>query len=124
MLCSGGEGAGLPYLEAGACGVPSLCTDYAAGPEYVGPGYTIPWKDYVIYDTPGVRRPLASTDEIARVLTKIMNSDPEKLAKKTMRFAENFRWKNVIETFWKPFLLECEEELFPLVTKEGVSSWS
>ena len=53
MLCSGGEGAGLPLLEASACGVPGLTTDYAAGPEYVGPGYTIPWKDYVIYDTPG-----------------------------------------------------------------------
>lgn len=124
MLCSGGEGAGLPLLEAAACGVPSLTTDYAAGPEYVGPGYTIPWKDYVIYDAPGVRRPLADIDEIARVLTKIMNSDPEKLAKKTMRFAENFRWKRIIETFWKPFLLECEEELYPLVKKEGLSSWA
>ncbi len=124
MLCSGGEGAGLPYLEAAACGVPSLCTDYAAGPEYVGPGYTIPWKDYVIYDTPGVRRPLADIDEIARVLTKIMNSDPEKLAKKTMRFAENFRWKNIIKTFWKPFLEECSTELYPKISKEGVSSWA
>ena len=122
--CTGGEGAGLTYLEAAACGVPSLTTDYAAGPEYVGPGYTIPWKDYVIYDTPGVRRPLADVDEIARVLTKIMNSDPEKLAKKTVRFAENFRWSKIIETFWKPFLLECEEQLYPLVTKSGVKSWA
>jgi len=122
--CSGGEGAGLPLLEAAACGVPGLTTDYAAGPEYVGPGYTIPWKDYVIYDTPGVRRPLADVDEMARVLTKIMNSDPEKLAKKSMRFAENFRWRKIIEMFWKPFLRKCEEELYPLVTKEGVSSWA
>ncbi len=121
---TGGEGAGLPYLEAAACGVPSLCTDYAAGPEYVGPGYTIPWKDYVIYETSGTRRPLADVDEIARVLTKIMNSDPEKLAKKSMRFAENFRYSKIIERYWKPFLRECEEELYPLVTKSGVSSWA
>jgi len=124
MLCSGGEGAGLPLLEAAQCGVPGLTTDYAAGPEYVGPGYTIPWKDYVIYDTPGVRRPLADVDEMARVLTKIMNSDPEKLAKKTTRFAENFRWNKIIEMFWKPFLSECETELYPLVTKTGIRSWN
>ncbi len=121
---TGGEGAGLPYLEAGACGVPSLCTDYAAGPEYVGPGYPISYKDYVIYETSGSRRPLADIDEIARVLTKIMNSDPEKLAKRTMRFAENFRWNKIIERYWKPFLRECEEDLYPLIRKSGVSSWA
>ena len=124
MLCSGGEGGGLPLLEGSAVGVPGITTDYAAGPEYVGPGYTIPWKDYVIYDTPGVRRPLADIDEIARVLTKIMNSDPEKLAKKTMRFAENFRWSKIIKAFWEPFLDECSTELYPKISKDGVSSWA
>jgi len=53
-----------------------------------------------------------------------MNSDPEKLAKRTMRFAENFRWNKIIERDWKPCLHECEEELYPLVTKSGVSSWA
>ena len=31
---TGGEGAGLPYLEANACGIPSIYTNYAAAPEY------------------------------------------------------------------------------------------
>ena len=124
LLTSGGEGAGLPFLEAATCGVPGITTDYAAGPEYVGPGYTVPWKDYVIYDTPGVRRPLADVDETARVLTKIMNSDPEKLARKAVRFAENFRWNNIIEMFWKPFLRKCETDLYPHISKVGVKSWA
>jgi glycosyltransferase involved in cell wall biosynthesis len=122
--CTGGEGAGLPFLEAAACGVPSITTDYAAGPEYVGPGYTVPWKEYVVYDTPGVRRPLADVDEMARALTKILNSDPEKLARKCVRFAENFRWEKIIERYWKPFLNKCSTELYPLITKEGIKSWA
>jgi len=122
--CTGGEGAGMPFLEANACGVPCITTDYAAGPEYVGPGYTIPWKEYVIYDTPGVRRPLADIDEMANTLTKILNADPEKLARKCVRFAENFRWKKIIEEYWKPFLNKCAEELYPLVSAEETKTWA
>lgn len=124
LLCSGGEGAGLTLLENAACGGTGITTDYAAGPEYIGPGYTVPWKEYVVYDTPGVRRPLADVDEMARALTKILNADQEKLARKAVRFAENFRWQNIIENFWKPFLLKCEEELYPKITKEGTTSWA
>ena len=124
LLCSGGEGAGLTLLENAACGGTGITTDYAAGPEYVGPGYTVPWKEYVVYDTPGVRRPLANIDEMADTLTKILNADPERLARKAVRFAENFTWENIIETYWKPFLNKCEEELYPLITRGGISSWA
>jgi len=124
LLCSGGEGAGLPLLEAAACGVPGITTDYAASPEYVGPGLVVPWKDYVIYDTYGSRRALADIDAMAEALTKIYNADREKLAKKALTFAERYRWNNIIETYWKPFLNKCAEELYPLVNESGVTSWA
>ncbi len=37
MLCSLGEGFGIPIVEAALCGKPSIVTDFAAAPEVDGP---------------------------------------------------------------------------------------
>jgi glycosyltransferase involved in cell wall biosynthesis len=123
LLCTGGEGFGLPLVEAQACGTPVVTTDYAGGPEQVGCGLVVPWDDYVIYDTAGVRRPLANIDKMADALTKIMNANREKLRDKARAFALRYDWDKVIKDYWLPFLRVCEEELHPLLTKEGKASW-
>jgi len=61
---------------------------------------------------------------MAEALTKIMNSDREKLARRARRFAERYSWENVIERYYTPFLEEAEEELKPLITKEGTKKWA
>jgi len=123
MLCTGGEGAGLPYIEAAACGVPSICTDYAAAPEYVGPGLTVPAKEYIILNAPGTRYALPSIDGMADALTKLYNTDREKLARKLRVHAERYSWDNVMKKYMNPFMEECEKELFPMYTSEGIKSW-
>jgi len=123
MLCSGGEGAGLPYIEAAACGVSSICTDYAGAPEYVGPGLTVPANEYVVLNAPGTRYYLPSIDGMARALTKVMNSDREKMARKVRKFAERYSWDNVVSRYVNPFLEECEKELYPMYTSTGIKSW-
>jgi glycosyltransferase involved in cell wall biosynthesis len=120
---TGGEGFFLPGLEAQACGKPIIVTDYAAAPEICGAGLTVPPSDYVVLNTPGTRYALADVDKTAEALTKILNANREKLARKARLFAERFDWNLVVERYWKPFLLECEEELKPLITKEGASHW-
>lgn len=122
--CTGGEGFGMPHIEASACGVPPITTDYAAGPETVGVGLTVEPVDYVIMNTPGTRFALASIDGMAEALTKIYNADRIKLAKRARLFAERYDWKIIIDSYWKEFLSECEKELYPKITKEGVSSWA
>ena len=124
LLCSGGEGFALPLIEAQSVGCPVVTTDYAAGPEQVGAGLTVPCSDYAIINTPGTRYGLADVDKMAEALTKIMNADPEKLAKKARAFAERYDWRRVIGAYWQPFLMECEDELYPRITAEGVSSWA
>lgn len=37
-----GEGFGVPVLEAAACGIPSIVTDFSAMPEVAGPGWKVP----------------------------------------------------------------------------------
>ena len=124
LFCTGGEGFGLPLLEAQAVGCPVVTTDYAAAPELVGAGYVVPVSDYIVINTPGTRYALADIDKMAEALTKIMNADPAKLARKARRFAERYEWNRIIDAYWKPFLEECEAELFPKISKEGVSTWA
>jgi glycosyltransferase involved in cell wall biosynthesis len=124
LLCSYGEGAGLPYLEANACGVVPIGTNYAGAPEYVGPGLVVPWHDYEVFNTPGVRYALPDIDGMAETLTKVYNADREKMGRKCRKFAEGYDWSVIIDAFWKPFLEECSRELYPLVTSEGVKTWA
>jgi glycosyltransferase involved in cell wall biosynthesis len=125
LLCSGGEGAGKPYLEAASCGVPSVYTNYAAAPEYAGSvGIPVNAKDYVVITTPGTRYYLADIDEMAEALTKVYNADRKTLAKRCRLHAEQYDWRKVIREYWVSFLRECEEELYPKISKEGTSSWA
>ena len=123
MLCSGGEGAGFPYIEAAACGVVSMGTDYAGAPEYIGPGLTVSAKEYVILNSPGTRYYLPDIDGMAEALTKLYNTDRKKLARKLTRHAERYSWDNIVKRYVNPFMDECEAELRPLLTKDGYSKW-
>jgi glycosyltransferase involved in cell wall biosynthesis len=122
--CTGGEAFFLAGLEAQACGKPIVVTEYAAAPEICGAGLTVPVQDYTVISTPGTRFALADIDKGAEALTKIMNADKERLARKARAFAERYSWENIIERYWKPFLDECSTELKPLVTSGGVKSWA
>lgn len=124
FLCSGGEAAGLPYIEGAACGVTPIGTDYAGAPEYIGPGFKVKWDDYVILNTPGTRYALASIDGMAEALTKVMNANSMKLMSRMRRHAENYGWDKIVVEYFKPFLEECETELKPLITQKGVKAWT
>lgn len=124
LQCTGGEGVGLPLLESQSVGVPVVTTNYAGGPEHVGSGYTVPWHDYVILNTPGTRFALADIEAGAEALTKVYNGNREKLAERARLFALRYDWDRIIETHWKPFLQQCGEELFPKWTKGGLTNWA
>jgi glycosyltransferase involved in cell wall biosynthesis len=124
LEATGGEGFGLPLIESQSCGLPVIATNYAAAPENVGSGYTVPWHDYVILNTPGTRFALADIEAGAEYLTKIVNGNSERYARRARQFAMRFDWDRTIEEHWKPFLDVCKEELFPLITKSGIKSWA
>jgi len=118
-----GEGFWLVGLEAQSCGVPVICANYASAPEICGSGLTVDVEDYVVLNTPGTRYPLCSIDKAAEAMTKIMNADPEKLSRRARGFALRYDWNAIIDRYWKPFLEDCETELYPLITKESIKSW-
>ena len=117
------EGAGLPILEAGACGVPQLVLRYAAGPEYWTSGGIVKCADIEFWATPGVPFGLMGIDDYAEKLGNIYNGNPEKYKRRALRGVKPFAWPTVVERFWKPFFEDLETRTRPLITKEGVSSW-
>jgi len=121
---TGGEGFFLPGLEAQACGVPIVVTDYASAPEICGAGLTIPPSDYVVINSPGSRYALCDIDKTAEALTKIMNADREKIAKKAREFALRYEWESIMKSCWQPFLQQCAMELYPKISKTEVTSWA
>lgn len=121
---TGGEGAGKPYLEANACGVPSIYTNYAAASEYAGStGIPVNAENYVVITTPGTRYYLPDVDDIAEALEKAYKMDREKIAKRCRMFASKQSWDNIIKDYWLPFLDECAVDLKPHVTNRGVFAW-
>ena len=123
LHCTGGEGFGLPLIEAQACGVPVVTTDYAGDPEQVGAGLTVKADDYAVFNTPGARRALTSIDGMGKALTKIMNADSDKLSRRARRFAMRYDWGTIMDKYFKPFLEDAENDIKPLITKGGKSCW-
>lgn len=117
------EGAGLPILEAGSCGIPQLVLRYAAGPEYWTSGAIVNCADIEYWSTPGVPFGLLDIDDYAEKLAKIYNGDPEKYRRRALRAIKPFNWESVVRRFWEPFLGDLESRVRPLVKKDGISAW-
>jgi glycosyltransferase involved in cell wall biosynthesis len=107
-----GEGFGLPVLEAQACGVPAIVTDFTAMSEVCAAG----WK--VGYDR--VRTPMRSwqawpeLDEIVESLEACYALDAAGRAALSTRAREHalgYDADRVLEEHWLPALAEIEQRL-------------
>ncbi len=107
-----GEGFGLPVLEAQACGVPAIVTDFTAMSEVCGAG----WK--VGYDR--VRTPARSwqawpkVDELVAALEAcyaLPAADREELSGRARAHAGAYDVDLVFDTHWRPALETIEQRL-------------
>ena len=105
-----GEGFGLAVLEAQACGVPAIVTDFTAMSEVCGAG----WK--VGYDR--VRTPMRSwqawpkIDEIGEALEacyELSSSERAALSAQAREHALRYDVERVMEEHWVPALAELEQ---------------
>ena len=103
MAPSLGEGFCVPLIEAQACGVPVITTDFTAQPELVGAGWTatgqLVWDDASRswYQLPNVV-------QLADLLEEAYTSDLEGLADVAVKFAADYDADHVYNTHWRPFL--------------------
>ena len=112
LLCSRGEGFGVPVLEAAACGVPSIVSDFSAQPELVADfGYLATVQPYwdasasAWFATPLVHS-IVDQLEDAYVTAKA----PERRSK-ARQHAEQYEHRKVFAECWEPILGRIDERV-------------
>ena len=113
LATSMGEGFGLPVIEAQACGLPVIVTDFSAQPELVGSGWRVgyqPWFDH--FQGAFLATPLIA--EILRALEAAYEAKGDRSLKdKAVEFAQQYDADHVYATWWKPALADLAKRLEP-----------
>jgi len=104
LATSYGEGFGVPTVEAAACGVPTVVTNFAASPELVGDGWIVdgqPLYDaaqhsfFMIPSVPGI------VDALEQAYKR-----GKGISQKAIEFAKDFDHDKVWDKYWMPVLRE------------------
>lgn len=118
LLCSWGEGFGLPSLQAASAGVVPLAVAYSASQELVeGHGYAIPAESAVL-DEFGLVRCLLSREAAAEALEEIYGNRAL-LAERSRRcreFALGYAWNTVVDQ-WEEVLRRAPPRRKPVRTR-------
>jgi len=108
-------GSGMTILEAGACGVPSIVTDFAVQNERVNNGkcgWLVPVVHLVSNDDK-TKSAIPDAQKAAEALAEAYNNKKKRndFSKKAKTFAINYSWEVILEQKWLPFLTKKGEEL-------------
>jgi glycosyltransferase involved in cell wall biosynthesis len=118
---STGEGFGVPIMEAAACGVPTIGTQFSAMPETIGPGWLVtgrPWW------TP--HNSWMSWADVGQLVDRLEecyqldDSARKSLSKRCRTHALNYSAKKVFDEHLLPALREIEDRLGTV--PEGVAA--
>lgn len=117
LMPSQNEGFGVPLIEAQACEVPVIATDFTAMKDLVKDGET----GYKLNVLEKYYSPLGSyvAKPDAKHLSELMfkmyeDTDREKMGKAGRQFVlDNFEIEKVFEQNWAPYLDRLEKEIYP-----------
>ncbi len=110
LATSMGEGFGVPCIEAEACGIPIIVTNFASSIELCAAGWLVDpsrrwWTPLNSWQA------LPNIDLITDALMHSYEADRITLGKRAREFAMDYRWEKLLVEGWKPLL----EKVEPLV---------
>ena len=107
-----GEGFGVPVLEAQACGVPAIVTNFSAMPEVCGAGWHVACRPQ--WTGQNSWQALADVEDIVQALRhcySLSAGERRALSAKARRHAEGYAVPKVVERHMLPALVEARERL-------------
>lgn len=113
-----GEGFGLPVLEAQACGIPTIVTNFSAMQETCGAGWHVACRPY--WTSQNSWQALPDVEDLVEALDhcySMSNASRKQLGEKARRHALQYSVPNVMENYFLPALeqvLERFEDRKPL----------
>lgn len=114
-----GEGFGIPVLEAQACGVPCIVSDFTAMKEVCGAGWKVPvrprWTNQKSWQ--GIAEVGSILDSLEKCI-RMNKTERTSLSKKARRHALNYALPKVFKEHMLPAIKEAEERLNPKVSVE------
>jgi glycosyltransferase involved in cell wall biosynthesis len=103
LACSGGEGFGIPVIEAQACGTPVIVSDWSAQPELVGDGWKVQGQpDWDPFQQSWFHTPFVH--QIVESLEDAYGRGPGKVSQQARDFALGYDADVVFRRDWVPVL--------------------
>ena len=115
LATSRGEGFGVPILEAQACGVPAIGTNWTATPELLGAGWLVDgqleWDEFQgsFWKVPNTDEILAALEASAKL--KGDAAGTEEMRARAVAHASAYSTRKVFAENWTPILATLEGEL-------------
>jgi len=115
LFASMGEGFGVPLIEAGGCGVPSIVTNFSAQPELIQHQVTGYIADVAIetimHSPPNAKQVIPSVDSIYEGLRWLYENAKDPVTREITAETARARWSSPVvqEQYWKPFLERIAE---------------
>jgi len=118
LSTSMGEGFGIPVIEAQACGIPVIVTNFSAQPELVGGGWTV--RSQLTYDV-GQHAFMAVPDIgdiVARLELAYEARGDQTIRQQALDKAAEYDADTVWTESWVPYLAQLEDDLKPRIKRQ------